>query len=287
MGRIQSHRSTREPLSRPTNKRLPQTNSSSAAGVEVRHLNTLDEFNRCVELEKLVWGGEDLEIVPNTIFVVTHHTGGQVLGAFDPAAGGTMIGFTLAFPAFHGRQRFLHSHMTAVLPAYQNRGVGRQLKLFQRQDALRRGIRLVEWTFDPLELRNAYFNIVRLGAIVRRLIPNCYGVTTSPLHRGLPTDRLVAEWWLDSPRVRRAAAKGSIAAPSGRAKKKIVRIRVAANFNDLRARDPVGAEAAQRRIREEFLDWFARGYVVTGFDRDEEGAEYLLEPYASTLTNTA
>ncbi len=268
------------------NPRTARKRPSAASHFEVRRLQTLEEFDRCVELEKLVWGGEDLEVVPNTIFVVTRHTGGQVLGAFDSDAGGKMIGFTLAFPAFHGRQRFLHSHMTAVLPDYQNRGVGRQLKLLQRRDALERAIRLVEWTFDPLELRNAYFNIVRLGAIIRRMIPNCYGVTTSPLHRGLPTDRLVAEWWLDSRRVRRAVAAGCIAQRARRAGK-TARIRVPGNFNELRLHNPALAEAVQCQIRDEFLRWLGQNYVVTGFDRDEGGAEYVLEPYASTLITTA
>ncbi len=258
----------------------------NAAGIAVRALHTLPEFDRCVELQKLVWGGEDLEVVPNTIFVVTHHTGGQVLGAFDSAAE-QMIGFTLAFPAFHRRQRYLHSHMTAVLPAYQNRGVGRQLKLFQREEALQRGIRLVEWTFDPLEIRNAYFNLVRLGAIVRRLIPNCYGVTTSPLHRGLPTDRLVAEWWLDSRRVRQTVVRGSVPMPEGRRARRLVRIRVPGNFNQLVTQDAARACAVQEKIREEFQHWFENGYAVIGLHRHEEGADYLLEPYAHSLTQAA
>jgi predicted GNAT superfamily acetyltransferase len=165
--------------------------------IEVRHCESLAEYEECVKLELLTWG--EHIAVPSAIFVVAHHTGGQILGAFDR---GRMIGFTLALAGTRGGKPFLHSHMTAVLPECQNRGVGRQLKLFQRVDALKNGVPLVEWTFDPLELKNARFNLTRLGAIVRRYIPNCYGVTASPLHAGLPTDRLVAEWWLDSDRVR-------------------------------------------------------------------------------------
>ena len=92
--------------------------------------------------------------------------------------------------------------MLGVLPAYRDAGVGRSLKLQQREEALARGIELIEWTFDPLELKNAFFNIERLGAIVRRYCENQYGITTSPLHGGLPTDRCLAEWWLASPRAR-------------------------------------------------------------------------------------
>jgi predicted GNAT superfamily acetyltransferase len=121
-----------------------------------------------------------------------------VIGAFDRERA---IGFALSVAAHRNGELYLHSHMTAMLPEYQNRGIGRQLKLAQREDALSRGINLIEWTFDPLQLRNAHFNIARLGAIVREYLPNVYGRTSSPLHHGLPTDRLVAQWRIRDPRV--------------------------------------------------------------------------------------
>ncbi len=114
-----------------------------------------------------------------------------------------MIGFCMAIPGLKaGGKTYLHSHMLGVLPDYRNSGVGRTLKLMQRDDALGRGIDLIEWTFDPLEIKNAFFNMERLGAIVRRYVPNQYGTTSSPLHGGLPTDRCIAEWWIASPRVK-------------------------------------------------------------------------------------
>jgi predicted GNAT superfamily acetyltransferase len=115
--------------------------------------------------------------------------------------GETLVGLALAFVATREGLAYLHSHMVAVLDEYQNREMGRMLKLAQRENALDRGINLIEWTFDPLQLKNAHFNIERLGAIVRRYLPNLYGRTSSPLHAGLPTDRLVAEWWVRSQRV--------------------------------------------------------------------------------------
>ena len=143
------------------------------AQIRVRHCHGLEEFHACVELQWRVWGGADIDLVPLPLFVLAAETGGQVLGAFAGAAeAGKMVGFTLAIAGAREGKPYLHSHMTAVLEEHRDRGVGRQLKLFQRQDALDRGIELVEWTFDPLELRNAYFNLVRLGAIVRRLLPN-------------------------------------------------------------------------------------------------------------------
>ena len=181
----------------------------TAAHIEVRCCHGHDEFAACADLERAVWGSPDIELVPSALFAITTETGGQVLGAFEH---GRMIGFTLAVGGCRGGstghrpQPYLHSHMTAVLPDYRNLGVGRKLKLFQREEALSRGIALVEWTFDPLELRNAYFNLVRLGAIVRRFLPDLYGITASPLHSGMPTDRFVAEWWLSSARVEVASA---------------------------------------------------------------------------------
>src|SRR5436853_1731757 len=166
--------------------------------IQIRKCKTLEEFHGCVELQRQIWGEADLEVEPVTMFVVAAHTGGQVLGAFD---GGRMIGYTLAVVGLHDGVPYLHSHMTGVLSGYRGRGVGRRLKLFQRDEALSRGIRLIQWTFDPLELRNAHFNLNRLGAICREYHPNLYGVTSSPLHRGLETDRLLVEWQLDSARV--------------------------------------------------------------------------------------
>src|SRR5580692_12267528 len=132
------------------------------------------------------------------MFVVATKIGGQLLGAFD---GDRMVAFCVAIPGLkQGGKVYLHSHMLGVLPEYRNAGVGRQLKLRQRDDALARGIDLIEWTFDPLDLKNAWFNIERLGVVVRRYLRNQYGVSSSALHGGLPTDRLVAEWWIAKPR---------------------------------------------------------------------------------------
>ena len=167
-------------------------------GIVVRKCTGIEEFQRCVALQREIWGEDDLEVEPATLFVVAEETGGQVLGAFD---GERLVGYTLALVGLRDGTVFLHSHMTGVLAEYRDRGVGRALKLFQREEALGRGIRLIVWTFDPLENRNAHFNLNRLGAIARKYLPNLYGLTTSPLHLGLPTDRLLAEWPLDSARV--------------------------------------------------------------------------------------
>ena len=236
--------------------------------IEVRHCRSLAEFEEGSRLERAIWSADIC--VPTPLFVVARHTGGQVLGAFD---GGKMVGLTLALAGFRGGLQFLHSHMTAVLPEYQNRGVGRRLKLFQRQDALKRGIGLIEWTFDPLELKNAHFNLVRLGAVARRYIPDCYGITESPQHAGLPTDRLVAEWWVDSVRVKEILA-GNMPPMNPRAE----RIGVDANISELKIRDRASGVRVQALTRQRFLKLFSKEYVATAVEKRDETVDYLLEP---------
>lgn len=241
-------------------------------GIAIRKCATLGEFHACVKLQQEVWGEEDLEIEPSTMFVVASLTGGQVLGAFD---GTKLVGFTMAVVGWRQGLAYLHSHQTAVEAAYRNRGVGRMLKLFQRDEALGRGIRLVEWTFDPLELKNAHFNLNRLGAICRRYIPNLYGVTTSPLHRGIATDRLVAEWWLDSPRV--VAAIQDLAPDAANAP---ATIELPGEFAYGPQGDAREVSAVQERVRGEFTRLFAREYAAIGVRAGEKSTAYLLAPWS-------
>src|SRR3984885_11155841 len=166
--------------------------------MEIRELDSEPELREAVALQKTIWGFEDADLLPFRMFVVATKIGGQLLGAFD---GSRMIAFCLAIPGLKpGGKVYLHSHMLGVLPEDRNAGVGRRLKLRQRDDTLASGIDLIEWTFDPLELKNAYFNIERLGAVVRRYFAHQFGVSSSALHGGLPTYRLVAEWWIAKPR---------------------------------------------------------------------------------------
>ena len=240
--------------------------------IVVRKCESLEEFQRCVEIQREIWGEADLEVEPATMFVVAAHTGGEVLGAFD---GDRMVGYTLAVVGLRDRVPYLHSHMTGVLGEYRNRGVGRLLKLFQRMEALSRGIRLVQWTFDPLELRNAHFNLNRLGAICRKYHPNLYGVTTSPLHRGMATDRLLAEWHLDSARVVAAIedlTTDPVDAPAT--------IELPAELESWQREDSPQVAAVQARAREEFTRWFAKGYAAVAFRTGLEKSAYLLAPWS-------
>ena len=244
--------------------------------IEVRRLSALDEFSDALKLQQCVWGFAEVDLVPLPVFVVASHTGGQVFGAFD---GGRMIGFCLAFPGLKpGGHPYLHSHMLAVLAEYRNAGVGRLLKLAQRSEALARGLDLMEWTFDPLQIKNAYFNVARLGVIVRRYVQNEYGNTSSPLDGGLPTDRCVAEWWIASPRVETilSTASEARALASGRVEQRIL---LPVDLDRIRREEPDRARGIQRSCAARFQDCFDRGLAVIGFERGEAEAAYLLGPW--------
>ena len=246
-----------------------KSTSAPSTGIVVRKCTVLEEFQACVRLQQEIWDEEDLEIEPSTMFVVASLTGGQVLGAFESDK---LVGFTMAVIGERHGAVYLHSHQTGVAAGYRDRGIGRMLKLYQREEALARGIRLVEWTFDPLELKNAYFNLNRLGAICRRYLPDLYGVTTSPLHRGIPTDRLLAEWWLDSPRV--IAALQNLAPETKNAPATIELP------TDLEEQDAKSLLVVQGRVREEFTKWFAREYAAIAVKPGKKSTEYLLAPWS-------
>ena len=239
--------------------------SPVASAFELRQCHEIAEFQACVDLQKEVWAFSDADLIPVRLFVVASKIGGQVIGAF---AGGDLVGFTLSIPGARQGHTYLHSHMLAVREKYRNAGLGRRLKLAQRQDALARGFELMEWTFDPLEIKNAYLNIERLGAIVRRYSVNQYGISSSPLQGGLPTDRCVAEWWLNSRRVCRLLEKEQRATiPAEKT------IAVPAQVSQWKA-DPAKRDRArdlQLANREQFLGAFSRGLVVLGYARDQEG----------------
>ena len=237
--------------------------------ITVRALTTESEFEDAVRLQKEIWGFKDIELLPMRLFIVATKVGGQAFGAYD---GNRMVGFCLAIPGLKaGGKSYLHSHMLGVINEYRDKGVGRRLKLKQRDDALARGIQLVEWTFDPLEIKNAYFNIERLGAIVRRYVRNQYGTTTSHLHGGLPTDRCVAEWWIASPRVEVLLNSG----PPVAGLETVERISVPYAIAGIRRDDPKRARQMQEQISNRFEEYFSRGLAVVGLEKSVEAGAYL------------
>jgi predicted GNAT superfamily acetyltransferase len=237
--------------------------------ISICQLSKLEEFAGIVSLQKEIWGYSELELLPLRFFIVANKIGGQVLGAFDNHK---MVAFCICIPGLKENGRtYLHSHMLGVLPKYRNTGLGRQLKLKQRLYALAEGVPLIEWTFDPLEIKNAFFNIERLGAIIRRYVYNQYGTTSSHLHGGLPTDRLVPEWWVDSDRVTAICSGLPYTRPEV-----IKRISVPSNIAEIRRHHPSEARAIQERIAEQFSNYFRRDLAVIGFDKTQDSGTYLL-----------
>ena len=233
--------------------------------IEIRTLHEHAEFAEAVRLQRVIWGFEDLELLPVRFFVVANKVGGQTIGAFD---GSRMVGFLLGIPGLKpGGVVYMHSHMMGVLESYRNSGVGRMLKFAQRDDALAHGLDLVEWTFDPLEIKNAFFNIERLGVVIRRYVLNQYGKTTSALHAGLPTDRCIAEWWIR----RKRPSTGNI----------VARIPVPVDIGFLRSDNPAMAREIQQRVSDQFIEHFSKGLAVVGFERSEEAGTYLLASWES------
>jgi predicted GNAT superfamily acetyltransferase len=253
-----------------TGEEAGETRLSSDA-IAIRNCQGIDELRACVALQKEIWNFSDADLVPLRMFVVAEKVGGQVMGAFD---GNEMVGFALSVPGARSGHVYLHSHMLAVRKEHRNSGLGRRLKLLQREDALARGIELIEWTFDPLEIKNAYLNIEKLGAISRRYNINQYGVTSSPLQGGLPSDRLIAEWWLKSKRVESLLSTGKNPPFSQQAA-----IEVPAQIYEWKAEAETRgkAEQVQARNREHFFRAFDSGLAVLGYERDsEKNGKFLL-----------
>ena len=236
----------------------------------VRSITDPAKLYECVALQKEIWGFEDTDLLPVRMLVVASKIGGQVFGAYD---GDRLAGFLVAIPGYKpSGDVYLHSHMLGVRDEYRNLGVGKQLKHEQRRDAIDRGITLVEWTFDPLELKNAYFNLERLGVVVRRYSLNQYGVTSNRFDTGLPSDRCTAEWWVSSRRAR-AVASGA----SGRPWPTVdARIAVPVEIALLREVDAVKAREVQRRVSAQFMEQFSRGLAVIGFEKTDTHGVYLL-----------
>ena len=245
--------------------------AAGQAVIEIRQLFQLAEFEEVLRLQQVIWGFNDVELLPVRVLVVVSRIGGHVFGAYN---GEEMIAFCFAIPGIKPTGRsYLHSHMLGVLPEYRNAGIGRSLKLRQREEALARGIELIEWTFDPMELKNAFLNIEKLGAIVRRYNQNQYGYTASPLHGGLPTDRCYAEWWIDTPRVRQ------ILAGEPHPSNPVERISYPTDIARVRRDEPMDARAIQKANGERFRRAFEQGLVASGFERGETEGTYLLEPW--------
>jgi predicted GNAT superfamily acetyltransferase len=268
-----------------------------------RDLHTADEFRQVMALEQEVWGFTDLnDMVTVPVFTITTKRGAILIGAFDPAD--RMVGFVYSIVGMKDRQLLQWSHMLGVLKDYANSGLGRRLKLAQRDKALAGGYDLVEWTFDPLQTLNAHLNFTKLGVVAAEYHRNVYGESTSVLHKGTPTDRLVAQWWIRQPHVERrvAPAAGVVvraadvadAAPINSTRpadrwlvnadvflardERRLTLEIPMGFTDMQREAPALALEWRMQTREIFEAYFARGYRAVDFflDRSQRRGCYLL-----------
>ena len=271
------------------------TNPHATAGAAflIRTLTPADDLSGIMAVQYATWGHADA-VVPHQI-IAAMRNGGIVIGAY---AGTRMVGFSYGFPGYKDGKAYLCSHMLAVLPEYRYNGLGRQMKLAQRQAALEKGYDLVTWTYDPLQAPNARLNLSKLGAIVRTYVPDYYGAMSDAINAGLPSDRFVVEWHLQSARVIAAAAGGPLrAAPTwmdaphvndgdiksegmwpelGRGSPRLV-VLIPAQFQAVKEQDLALAQQWRKLTREIFLHYFARGYAATDFWADARYGYYLLE----------
>lgn len=246
----------------------------ASSEIEIRECTTIEEFEQCVQLQREVFAFPDIEASPRRHFIVARRAGGWALGAF---AGEALVGFVHNLVAVDGEQVYGYSHMLAVKKEYQNKGIGARLKWAQRERALAEGRRLIRWTWDPMQARNAHFNLNRLGVIVRSYAVNFYGtdysvVATADADKlGLDSDRLFGEWELDSERVRLRAARQDVSSPAPEAT-----IAIPPDWSPLVKEDPPRARSELMRVRGEFEKAFDAGLVCAGFAPDAAHPRYLL-----------
>jgi predicted GNAT superfamily acetyltransferase len=266
--------------------------------ITIRPLETPADFHAAEALQREVWSWSEIEITPLHVLATAARNGGLVLGAFDSQQ---LVGFLFGFlgtdeadPGRPALARLKHcSHQLGVLPNYQNQGIGYRLKLAQRDFVLKQGVRLVTWTYDPLESRNARLNIAKLGAVCRSYRREPYGVMEDALNAGVPADRFQVDWWVTSARVkerlfgRRGAltlesftSAGAVilnpttATPEGLARPSnrppalagmVALIEIPSDFQTLKSRDLELAKAWRQHTRALFEAAFAAGYLITDF----------------------
>lgn len=235
----------------------------------IREAHTHQDLDEVTRIQREVWNVADIDIAGRIQLRASQHAGGSVL--ISEEGDGTIAGFAYAFPGFERGEAFWHSDMLAVRPAFRGTRIGQRLKWAQREHALRKGIRRITWTFDPMQAGNAHLNLELLGVTVGEYLGDFYGVTTSALHHGLPTDRLLASWNLESPRVEALSRGERAERPRAHA-----RVAIPAAWNALVESDPARARAEQRRVESELVSAFSGGLEITGFEKSS--SSYLLSP---------
>ena len=266
----------------------------------IRKLRSHAEYLAAEDIQRAVWRFPEREVIPLNELVVAQRIGGHVLGAFHR---GRLAAFCFGIPGFAGGQVFHYSRMTGVLPAHQNSGVGFDLKLAQRKLVIAQGLDLIRWTFDPLQSRNARFNIEKLGCVIDEYLVNVYGASGSQFNAGLETDRFVPKWWIRSKRVRDRLAGRGKSLPIGEALARFpaaiattfrenlprpgrvsppprgprAAVEIPFEIDAVKRSDVKLAQAWRRATRAAFRSHFEKRFVVTGFSTGEGRSLYLLE----------
>ena len=243
----------------------------------IRECTTIQEFDTCINLQREAFGLPDIEITPRRHLIVSRQAGGWTLGAF---VADRMVGFVHHLAAVRSdNEIFGYSHMMAVARAYQNKGVGARLKWAQRERAIAEGRRYIKWTWDPMQARNAHFNLNRLGVVVDTYADNFYGVdyNADPQQAledrpGLQSDRLFGNWYLTSSRVE-SLSRGEPAHDPGET---VASIAIPADWSIMTRTDVKKAREEQERVRSQFKSAFNEGLVCAAFKRGVEQSHYLL-----------
>lgn len=268
-------------------------NHNAGKNLEIREMQTLQDFQQCVELQKEIWGFDDpYDAVPLPLLLVSQRHEGVVLGAYD---GDRMIGFVYSLPGFHHGHKLQWSHMLAVQEDYRNTNIGYRLKIEQYKMSEKNGYEYIEWTYDPLESKNAYFNLNKLGCIAREYEVNIYGETSSPLHQGTPTDRLIAHWPIP-PIQKQPYNNVTLPEPSKLVTKtRVVNellyieavdlhveeeplfVEIPPEIQRLKAKSADAALQWRLQTRQVFLHYFEKGYVASSFIHRSKDAKSSVE----------
>ena len=242
-------------------------------GLEIRDVTSFEDIDQCMTMQRTTWRLPDADITPSRLFILARWAGTPPIGAFDES--GCLRGFLHTIPARFGGTPSYYSHMLAVDESQRDSGIGYALKLEQRRRALADGVPLVVWTFDPLQSRNAHFNINKLGVVVRRYVEDFYGAQhASVFDAGIGSDRVFAEWWVGSPHVARAI-EGQAVAPTGLEPF----VEIPADFNAIKQTDQEQALLWRLRTREQFQSRLSRGLVAVALVRDATSrmSRYIFE----------
>lgn len=257
---------------------LPGAHSGTA--VSIRPLESHADLHACADLQRATWGESYREVVPPSVLKIASRVGGLTAGAFDNH--GMLLGFVFGITGVE-RGAIVHwSHMLAVLPAARNHGIGRRLKEYQRATLARLGAVTIYWTFDPLVARNAHLNVNILGVRATEYVENMYGESSSPLHRGIGTDRLIVAWPVKDTDV--AARKKHVARSAQDGGTAGFRIEIPADIEKLQETDMKAAIAWRSKSRAAFQRAFASGLAVQSFlaEPQNQHGYYLLGEHGAS-----